>query len=123
MNNALIILILCSFFAGMLLIGYVTSKKTKTMSDFYIGGRTFGTFTTSATQIASAFGGDYSKDYLDRGWQFYMTNHTHDANGGCATDNWGCVIFCARLSRAPLGRGRVWRCPGLDGVCGLEGRR
>jgi len=70
MNNALIILILCSFFAGMLLIGYVTSKKTKTMSDFYIGGRTFGTFTTSATQIASAFGGGMMVAHVGIGYAY-----------------------------------------------------
>ena len=26
------------------------------------------------------------RDYLDRGWKFLLSNHTHDANGGCAPD-------------------------------------
>ncbi len=25
-------------------------------------------------------------DYLDRGWRYLLSNHTHDANGGCAPD-------------------------------------
>lgn len=29
---------------------------------------------------------DYSTTYLHRGWQYLISNHTHDANGGCAPD-------------------------------------
>ena len=28
----------------------------------------------------------YSKNYLHRGWKYLISNHTHDANGGCAPD-------------------------------------
>ena len=27
-----------------------------------------------------------NSDYLNRGWKYLLTNHTHDANGGCAPD-------------------------------------
>ena len=36
--------------------------------------------------LSHVFGAAYPKEYLDRGWHFLMTNHTHDANGGCAPD-------------------------------------
>ncbi len=39
------------------------------------------------SSLARLSGGDYSGNYLERGWHLYMTNHTHDANGGCAPDN------------------------------------
>ena len=31
-------------------------------------------------------GSDYPRRYLDRGWGYLLSNHTHDANGGCAPD-------------------------------------
>ena len=36
--------------------------------------------------LAAAFSGDYPRNYLDRGWKILLSNHTHDANGGCAPD-------------------------------------
>ena len=30
--------------------------------------------------------GEYSTRYLHRGWRYLISNHTHDANGGCAPD-------------------------------------
>lgn len=36
--------------------------------------------------MAAAFGAAYPVKYLDRGWQYLLSNHTHDANGGCAPD-------------------------------------
>ncbi len=34
----------------------------------------------------NALAGNDSKRYLHRGWQYLMSNHSHDANGGCAPD-------------------------------------
>lgn len=34
----------------------------------------------------NAIAGNDSKGYLHRGWQFLISNHSHDANGGCAPD-------------------------------------
>ena len=36
--------------------------------------------------LAMSKGMGYPDDYLHRGWTFLMSNHTHDANGGCAPD-------------------------------------
>ena len=36
--------------------------------------------------LAWAAGADYPRGYLDRGWNYLVSNHTHDANGGCAPD-------------------------------------
>lgn len=36
--------------------------------------------------LAAAFGGAYPVRYLGRAWRFLLSNHTHDANGGCAPD-------------------------------------
>lgn len=44
---------------------------------------------TELTYIAeplNAMAGNDSKRYLHRGWQYLMSNHSHDANGGCAPD-------------------------------------
>lgn len=36
--------------------------------------------------LAAAFGADYPTRYIERGWGYLLSNHTHDANGGCAPD-------------------------------------
>jgi mannosylglycerate hydrolase len=36
--------------------------------------------------LAFALGDEYPAQYLNRGWQYLLSNHTHDANGGCAPD-------------------------------------
>lgn len=55
--NALLIAVIGSLLAGMLVIGWAASRKQKTAADFMIGGRSFGLFISSATQIAATFGG------------------------------------------------------------------
>ncbi|WP_438496167.1 glycoside hydrolase family 38 C-terminal domain-containing protein [Paenibacillus sp. IHBB 3054] len=37
--------------------------------------------------LASALGSAYPAGYMERGWRYLLSNHTHDANGGCAPDN------------------------------------
>jgi len=49
--------------------------------------------------MASALGMAYPKAYLDRGWTTLMSNHTHDANGGCAPDA-VCEEIAGRYARA-----------------------
>lgn len=44
---------------------------------------------TALTYIAeplNALAGNDSKNYLERGWKYLLSCHTHDANGGCAPD-------------------------------------
>lgn len=36
--------------------------------------------------VAGWCGKEPNKVYLDRGWNYLLSNHTHDANGGCAPD-------------------------------------
>ena len=36
--------------------------------------------------MAYMLGDQYPASYLDRGWKYLLSNHTHDANGGCAPD-------------------------------------
>lgn len=36
--------------------------------------------------LAAALGAAYPASYLERGWRYLLSNHTHDANGGCAPD-------------------------------------
>lgn len=36
--------------------------------------------------LAAALGAEYPANYVNRGWQYLLSNHTHDANGGCAPD-------------------------------------
>ena len=38
------------------------------------------------SSLAYLLGGAYPSNYLNRGWQYLLSNHTHDANGGCAPD-------------------------------------
>jgi len=36
--------------------------------------------------MASSLGMTYPELYFERGWRFLLSNHTHDANGGCGPD-------------------------------------
>ncbi|MDQ0194209.1 glycoside hydrolase family 38 N-terminal domain-containing protein [Paenibacillus wynnii] len=36
--------------------------------------------------LAAALGAEYPARYMERGWKYLLSNHTHDANGGCAPD-------------------------------------
>lgn len=39
-----------------------------------------------AAALSYSLFGKNRRDYLDRGWRHLISNHTHDANGGCAPD-------------------------------------
>jgi mannosylglycerate hydrolase len=36
--------------------------------------------------LAFSLGLEYPSRYVHRAWKYYLSNHTHDANGGCAPD-------------------------------------
>lgn len=36
--------------------------------------------------LAFSLGNSYPASYMDRAWRYLLSNHTHDANGGCAPD-------------------------------------
>ena len=58
----------------------------------YLKQKDFNAYTRLAyyaeplASLASSLGSEYPVRYLDRGWQYLLSNHTHDANGGCAPD-------------------------------------
>ncbi len=49
--------------------------------------------------LATHLGAEYPKNYLDRGWSILLSNHTHDANGGCAPDA-VCEEIAGRYAKA-----------------------
>ena len=68
-----------------LLPGTISSRTYLKQQDF----SAYNNLTYKAEPIASlskAISGDGHQDYLNRGWKFLLSNHTHDANGGCAPD-------------------------------------
>jgi Na+/proline symporter len=70
---------------GMLAIGWFASRKQKTAEDFFIGGRRFGLFVSSATQIASTFGGGVMLAQVGIGYR------------------WGFAVMVYSSIAAPLG--------------------
>ncbi len=54
----------------------------------YLKQADFNAYTalTYMAEPLNALAGNDSKLYLHRGWQYLLSNHTHDANGGCAPD-------------------------------------
>ncbi|NHI00416.1 sodium:solute symporter [Oceanimonas sp. MB9] len=68
--NWLTLAVIGGFFAAMLFIGYLSSKKMKTSADFLIGGRNFGMLTVTATQCASAFGGGMMIAHVGIGYKW-----------------------------------------------------
>ena len=54
----------------------------------YLKQADFGAYTNLAyyAEPLNAMAGNDSKNYLNRGWKYLISNHTHDANGGCAPD-------------------------------------
>ena len=52
--------------------------------------KAYNALTYSAEPISAlttALLGNTHYNYLDRGWRYLLSTHTHDANGGCAPDN------------------------------------
>jgi len=64
--------VLSLFLAAMIAEGFWASRKQKTLADFYVGGRNFGTLTVTATQLASAFGGGMMIAHVGLGYAFGM---------------------------------------------------
>lgn len=68
--NITMIAVIALFFACMLAIGFVASKKQKTAEDFFVGGRGFGLLTSTATQIATGFGGGVMLAQVGIGYRY-----------------------------------------------------
>lgn len=54
----------------------------------YLKQADFNAYTQLAyfAEPLNAMAGNESGKYLERGWRYLISNHTHDANGGCAPD-------------------------------------
>ncbi len=54
----------------------------------YLKQADFNAYTNLAyyAEPLNAMAGNDSERYLHRGWKYLISNHTHDANGGCAPD-------------------------------------
>jgi Na+/proline symporter len=83
--NAVLITLIGLLLGGMLAIGWFASRKQKTAEDFFIGGRRFGLFVSSATQIASTFGGGVMLAQVGIGYR------------------WGFAVMVYSSIAAPLG--------------------
>lgn len=83
--NAALIAVIGALLAGMLVIGWWTSRKQTTSEDFFIGGRRFGVFISSATQIAATFGGGVMLAQVGIGYR------------------WGLAVLVYSSIAAPLG--------------------
>ncbi|MBE6746727.1 MAG: sodium/proline symporter PutP [Ruminococcaceae bacterium] len=57
MSNTMIALAIVIYLAGMLFIGFKSSKKNKTTDDFYLGGRKLGPYVTAMSAEASDMSG------------------------------------------------------------------
>ncbi len=83
--NAVLIALIALLLAGMVGIGWWASRKQKTAEDFFVGGRRFGLFVSSATQIATTFGGGVMLAQVGIGYK------------------WGFAVMVYSSIAAPLG--------------------
>ncbi len=65
--------------------GTISSRTYLKQQDFEATNRLVCYAEPMAT-LAAACGADIPGAYLERGWRYLLSNHTHDANGGCAPD-------------------------------------
>jgi solute:Na+ symporter, SSS family len=68
--NTLLIVLIALFLTTMLGIGFWTSKIQSTSDDFFVGGRRFGIVVTTATQVATAFGGGVMLAQVGIGYRY-----------------------------------------------------
>lgn len=83
--NVVLITLIGLLLSGMLAIGWFASRKQKTAEDFFVGGRRFGLFVSSATQIAATFGGGVMLAQVGIGYR------------------WGFAVMVYSSIAAPLG--------------------
>jgi solute:Na+ symporter, SSS family len=71
--TGLLVALIAILLAGMVGIGLWASRKQKTAEDFFVGGRRFGLFATTATQISTAFGGGVILAHVGVGYQWGLS--------------------------------------------------
>lgn len=65
--------------------GTVSARTYLKQMDF-AATRDLVAYAEPLASLAAVFGAEYPVRYLERGWRYLLSNHTHDANGGCAPD-------------------------------------
>ncbi|MDF2937118.1 MAG: hypothetical protein K0Q90_2491 [Paenibacillaceae bacterium] len=65
--------------------GTISARTYLKQQDFH-ATKELVTYAEPLASLASVLGGEYPVRYLERGWRYLLSNHTHDANGGCAPD-------------------------------------
>jgi hypothetical protein len=78
--------------------GTISTRTYLKQKDFIATAR-LTSYAEPLASMAAALGMEYPKNYLDRGWGFLLSNHTHDANGGCAPDA-VCEEIAGRYAKA-----------------------
>ena len=63
-----------------------TSSRTYLKQQDFAAYNKLAYMAEPAASLSSAIFGKNRRDYLDKGWRHLISNHTHDANGGCAPD-------------------------------------
>lgn len=65
--------------------GTISARTNLKQMDFRATGELVA-YAEPLAVLSSVLGAEYPKRYLERGWRYLLSNHTHDANGGCAPD-------------------------------------
>lgn len=65
--------------------GTISARTYLKQQDFAATAR-LAYYAEPLASLAAALGAPYPTRYLERGWRYLLSNHTHDANGGCAPD-------------------------------------
>ena len=78
--------------------GTVSARTYLKQKDFSATARLVR-YAEPLASLAATLGAEYPKNYLDRGWSILLSNHTHDANGGCAPDA-VCEEIAGRYAKA-----------------------
>ena len=65
--------------------GTISARTYLKQQDFSATNRLVN-YAEPLASLAHALGMEYPARYMARGWRFLISNHTHDANGGCAPD-------------------------------------
>jgi hypothetical protein len=65
--------------------GTVSARTYLKQRDFNATNR-LAAYAEPLASLAASLGAQYPTRYLERGWGYLLSNHTHDANGGCAPD-------------------------------------
>lgn len=65
--------------------GTISARTYLKQKDFSVSTRLSGS-AEPLSVMAACLGEAYPFNYLERAWTFLLSNHTHDANGGCAPD-------------------------------------